>query len=343
MKKLKIAQVAPLWFPIPPKKYGGTERIVSYLTEGLVKKGYKVTLFASGDSKTKAKLVSVTKRGLIPQGVPWYDWWWNNFNYSLAFEKSNEFDVIHCHWTPLGFFFQNFVKTPVLHTFHNIPPKDDHRWQIFEHFKNSNVVFISKKEKENCPVRFKKEFVVYNGIDISQFKFSKKPKDHFIWIGRIEPKKGPARAIILAKKMKLKLLLAGRLDPSQRDFFEKKIRPHLNGKIKYLGELSQKELSSFYGQARAFLYPLEWEEPFGLCPVEAMACGTPVIAFARGSMKEIIKNGKTGFVVKDVGEMIEAIKNVEKIKREDCREWVKENFTIEKMVENYEKIYYQIL
>jgi glycosyltransferase involved in cell wall biosynthesis len=137
--------------------------------------------------------------------------------------------------------------------------------------------------------------------------------------------------------------LAGRLDPSQRDFFEKKIRPHLNGKIKYLGELSQKELSSFYGQARAFLYPLEWEEPFGLCPVEAMACGTPVIAFARGSMKEIIKNGKTGFVVKDVGEMIEAIKNVEKIKREDCREWVKENFTIEKMVENYEKIYYQIL
>jgi glycosyltransferase involved in cell wall biosynthesis len=343
MKKLRIAQIAPLWFPVPPKKYGGTERIIHFLTEELVKRGHDVTLFASGDSKTKAELISVTKKGLISQGVPWYDWWWNNFNYSFAFEKANEFDIIHSHWTPLGFFSQNFVKTPVLHTFHNIPPKNDHRWQIFNHFKNSNVVFISKKERKNCPLRFEREFVVYNGIDLVQFKFQKEPNDHFIWIGRIEPKKGPAKAVILAKKMKLKLLLAGRLDPSQRDFFEKEIKPYLNEKIKYLGELSQNQLTFFYGRAKAFLYPLEWEEPFGLCPVESMACGTPVIAFDRGSMKEIIKNGKTGFVVKDIKEMVGAIKNIGKIKREDCREWVKKNFTIEKTVENYVKIYYQLI
>lgn len=343
MKKLKIAQIAPLWFPVPPKKYGGTERIIHYLTEGLVRRGHKVTLFASGDSKTKAELISVTKRNLISRKIPWEDWWWNNLNYSLAFLRARDFDVIHSHWTPLGIYFQEFVKTPVLHTLHNIPKRNDHRWEIFKYFKDSKVVFISKKEKKNSAIRFKREWVVYNGIDISQFKFNERPEDHFIWIGRICQKKGIKNAVLIAKKLGIKLILAGQLQPMYEDYFKKEIEPYLSRKIKYIGELSQRELSSFYGKAKAFIYPIEWEEPFGLCMIESQACGTPVIAFDRGSAREVIKNGKTGFIVKNIKEAIRAVKNIEKIKRGDCRKWVEENFTVQKMVDNYEKIYYQLI
>ncbi len=344
MKKLKIAQIAPLWFPTPPKKYGGIERIIHYLTEELTKRGHKVTLFASGDSKTKAKLVSVTKKSLISQKIPWHDWCWNNLNYSLAFERAGDFDIIHSHWTPMGMFFQRFTKVPVLHTFHNIPSKNDHRWQVLKHYqKDSNVIFISKKEKENCPLRFKREFVIYNSIKISQFQFNQKPEDYFIWVARISPQKGTHNAVTIAKKAKIKLILVGQLQPMYEEYFKKEIEPNLGNKIKYLGEFSQKELSPLYGKAKAFLYPIEWEEPFGLCMAEAMACGTPVIAFNRGSVPEVVKDGKTGFVVENIEEAIEAVKNIDKIKRENCRKWVEEKFTIKKMVDEYEKVYYKLV
>ncbi len=351
-KPLKIAQIAPLWFPVPPEKYGGTERIIHFLTEELVKRGHRVTLFASGDSKTRARLISVTKEHLIGQKISWQDWWWNNLNYSLAFENAEKFDIIHSHWTPPGMYFQRFVKTPVLHTLHNIPVKTDHRWRIFKNYqRDSNVVFISKKEKKNSPIRFKREYVIYNGIDLTQFKFNPKPKDHLIWIGRICEKKGIENAIFVAKKIGMKLILTGQLQPQYENYFREKIKPYLNSKIKYLGELDQKGLSDFYGQAICFLYPFEWQEPFGLSMVEAMACGTPVIAFDLGSAKEVIKNGKTGFVVpffdkkgrKNIQGLIEAIKKIDKIKREDCRLWVEKKFRMEKMVDEYEKIYYQLV
>jgi len=343
MKKLKIAQIAPLWFPVPPVKYGGTERVIYYLTEGLIKQNHKITLFASKDSKTKAKLISVVKKGLISQGVSWQDWWWNNLNYSLAFEMSKNFDIIHSHWTPLGMFFQRLVKIPVLHTFHNIPPKKDLRWEVLKYFRDSNVVFISKKQKENSPVRFKKEYVVYNGVDISFFKFNKKPKNYFLWVGRICPAKGTKEAVLIAKKAKIELILAGQVQPMYKDYFNKQIKPHLSKKIKYVGELSSKKLMLYYKNAKGFIFPPQWEEPFGLCLIEAMACGTPVIAFPRGSISEIVKDKETGFIVKNIEEAVEAVKIISKIKREDCRNWVEKNFTTEIMVKNYEKIYYQLL
>jgi len=345
-KKLRIAQIAPLWFPIPPKKYGGIERIISYLTEELVKRGHKVTLFASGDSKTKAKLVSVTKKGIISQGVPWHDWWWNNFNYSVAFEmaEKGEFDIVHSHWNILGANFQKLVKTPVLHTFHNIPKFGDHRWKIFDYYKNEiNAVFVSKAERKNSQVKFRKSWVVYNAVDLSQLKFNKKGGDHFIWIARVSPVKGIETAIKVAQKLGLKLLLAGQIQPMMADYFKEKIKPNLSSKIQYIGEISQEELSDFYGQAKACLYPIKWEEPFGLIMAESMGCGTPVIAFDRGSAREVIKDGKTGFVVKNINEMIKAIKKIDEIKREDCRKWIEEKFRIERMVSDYEKIYYQII
>jgi glycosyltransferase involved in cell wall biosynthesis len=341
---MKIAQIAPLWFSIPPEKYGGIERIISYLTEGLVEKGHQVTLFASADSKTKAKLVSVAKKGLISQGVPWHDWWWNNFNFAFAFERAKEFDIIHSHWNILGANFQKLVKTPVLHTFHNIPKASDHRWKIFDYYKNDiNAVFVSESERKNSPVQFKKSWVIYNAVDLSQFKFNPRAGDHFIWIARVSKVKGIENAILAAEKTGIELLLAGQIQPMMKDYFEEKIKPRLTKKIRYLGELSQKELSDFYGSAKACLYPIEWEEPFGLVMAESQACGTPVIAFDRGSAREVVKDGKTGFVVKNVSEMVKAIKKIDKISRKECRKWVEKKFTIERMVNDYEKVYYKIL
>jgi len=342
--KLKIAQIAPLWFPIPPKKYGGIERIIYYLTEELTKKGHEVTLFAPGNSKTKAKLIALAEKGLISKNVPWFDWWWNNFNHSVAFEMANKFDVIHCHWNILGAFFQRFIKTPVVFTLHNSPLPSDHRWKIFDYYKKDlNVVFISKKQQKNSPVRFKKEWVVHNGIDIKNFPFGSNPENFFLWVGRISPAKGTHVAAEVAKKIGVNLVLAGQLQSHHQEYFEKKVRPLLSKKIKYVGELTQKQLASLYKKAKALLYPIEWQEPFGLVIVESMACGTPVIAFDKGSIPEIIENGKTGFVVNNTNEMIKAVRLIDKIKRKDCRERVEKNFTYQRMVSNYEKVYNEIL
>ncbi len=343
-KKLRIAQIAPLWFPIPPEKYGGIERIISFLTEELVKRGHEVTLFASGNSKTEAKLIPLTKKGLIHLEVAWQDYWFNLFNHSVAFEKANQFDIIHCHWGIIGGFFQKIVKTPVLQTMHNTPNAIDPRWKIFNHYKNDlNLVFISKSERKNAPVKIKNSWIVYNGMDISRFKFNPKSKEHFVWIARICEEKGTKEAIQIAKKAKVKLLLAGQIQPHHREYFRKEIKPELNSQIQYVGELSQKELSDFYGSAKGCLYPIRWKEPFGLVMTESMACGTPVIAFNRGSVPEVIKDGKTGFIVKSINEAVRAIKKIDQIDRRECRKWVEENFSVEKMVDNYEKVYQKIL
>lgn len=344
MQKLRIAQVAPLWFAIPPKKYGGSERIISFLTEEFTRRGHKVTLFASGDSKTKAKLVPLVEKGVFSLGEKWEAYWWNNLVHSAAFEKAEEFDIIHCHWGIMGAYFQRLVKTPVVHTMHNIP-KDSHlRWEVFKYYKDDlNLIFISESERKNAPLRFKNSWVVYNGIDISPFRFNPKPKNHFIWIARVCPAKGIENAIKIAKKTGVELLLAGQIQPHHQEYFKTVIKPQLNFKIKYIGEISQKELSRFYREAKACLYPIEWEEPFGLVMAESMACGTPVIAFNRGAVPEVIEDGKTGFVVKNIPEAIKAMKKINQIDRRACRKRVEENFCIKEMADNYEKVYYEII
>jgi glycosyltransferase involved in cell wall biosynthesis len=359
-KKLKIAQIAPLWTSIPPEKYGGIERIVHFLTEELVKRGHKVTLFASGDSKTKAKLVSICPRGLLKDKIPWTDPFWNLENLSSAFKRAGKFDVIHSHLDLWTLFFQELTKTPIVHTFHNPlytssitdPKRIPTRLKMFNlHKRTTNGCFISKSQRELCPVKFPKNWLVYNGIDLSHFKFNPKPKDHLVWVGRIDPYKGIENAIKAAEIAGEKLLLAGRLDPYRKEYFEKKIRPHLNSKIKYLGHLSSQEMPKFYREAKACLYPIEWHEPFGLIMAESMASGTPVIVFDRGSAKEVVKDGKTGFVVpflnkkgeKNIQGLVKAIKKIDRIKRENCRLWVEKNFSYQKMVSDYEKIYYSLL
>lgn len=359
-RKLKIAQIAPLWISIPPEKYGGIERIVHYLTEELVRRGHQVTLFASGDSKTKAKLTSVYPQGLLKDNIRWIDPLWNLENLARVFSQAKDFDIIHSHLDLWTLFFQNLTKTPVVHTFHNRlnissitnPKRIPDRLKIFElHKKNTYGCFISKSQRELCSIKFQNNWIVYNGIDLSLYKFNPRPKDHFVWIARVDPYKGIENAIEAAERTGIKLVLAGRIDSWRKSYFEKKIKPHLGRKIKYLGQLSQDELCEFYGNAKATLYPIEWEEPFGLVVTESMACGTPVIAFDKGSMSEVIKNGTSGFIVpfhdqkgkKNIDGLVEAIKKIDQIKRRDCQKWVKENFSFQRMVDNYEKIYYQLV
>ncbi|KPJ57366.1 hypothetical protein AMJ49_02135 [Parcubacteria bacterium DG_74_2] len=346
MKKLKIAQVAPLWFSIPPKKYGGIEWIVYNLCEGLTNLGHKVTLFATGDSKVPCKLVATYPRSLIEDKISWWDHTYNLMNLTEAFKRAKEFDIIHTHVDLWEVYFTPLIKTVCLHTIHNplySTQKIDSRLFILNYFKKQNFVAISKAQKKLSRAKLNFVAVIYNGIRIEEFKFNPESKDYFIWSARIDKYKGIENAIEIAKKAGVKLVLAGRLDPTQKQYFKKNIKPHLGKQIRYIGEYSREEKSDFFGQAKALLYPIEWHEPFGLNMAEAMACGTPVIAFKMGSVPEVIKNGKTGFVVKNIKEAVEAVKNIEKIKRKDCRSWVEKNFTAQRMVSDYEKLYYRLL
>lgn len=346
MKKLKIAQVAPLWFSIPPKKYGGIEWIVFNLVEGLLKRGHDITLFASGDSKVPSKLVSVYPLSLLKDKISWHDNTYNILNLSEAFRKASEFDVIHSHIDLWEVYFPCLVKTPCLHTIHNplySSAKKDSRLFIFEKFKNNNYAAISKSQKNLSRVKLNFVDVIYNGIRIEEFKFNPKPKDHFIWSARIDKYKGIENVIEIAEKTGIKLHLAGRLDSTQEEYFKKNIKPRLSKKIRYIGEYARGEKSKFFREAKALIYPIEWHEPFGLNMTESMACGTPVIAFNRGSVPEVVKDKKTGFVVNNIEEAIKAVKKIDEIKRIDCRKWVEKKFSQEIMVERYEKLYYKLL
>ena len=346
MRKLKIAQVAPLWFPVPPEKYGGTEWVIYNLCEGLHKLGHQVTLFASGDSKVPCKLVSFYKKGLIKSGVSWYDQTHNLLNLSEAFKRAGQFDIIHTHVDLWEVFFPQLVKTPCLHTIHNplySSSKKDSRLSIFGHFKNNNYVAISQSQKKLSRAKLNFAATIYNGIRIEEFDFNPRPQEHFIWCARVDKYKGIENAIEIAEKTKIKLILAGRLDPTQKAYFDKKIKPHLGKRISYIGEYQSCEKAGFFGSARALLYPIEWHEPFGLNMAEAMACGTPVIAYNMGSVPELVKDGKTGFVVKNIKEAVSAVKNIDRIKRSDCRKWVEKKFTSQVMVRNYEKLYHRLL
>lgn len=354
-KKLKIAQVAPLWITIPPEKYGGIERIVAMLCDGLVEKGHNVTLFASPGSKTKAKLISVFDRPLLEAGIPWSNPIWNLRNLSKAYEMANsgDFDIVHCHLDIWGLFFQNLTKSPTLHTMHNPlyrtnadATKDDRLKLFTEESYRTNIAFISHSAKDQAMVKFpeNKSQIIYNGSDLSHLEFNPVRGDHFVWIARMNKHKGVENAIEAAEKLGVKLLLAGRIDPTQVEYFESAIKPRLNENIQYVGELTENQLSEFYGSAKALLYPIEWEEPFGLVVTEAMACGTPVIAYRRGSMPELIEDGKTGFVIdSDINQLAKAMKKIEQIDRADCRRHVEKLFSKEVMVENYEKAYYGLI
>lgn len=355
-RPLIIAQVSPLWYPVPPKGYGGTEAIVSRLTEGLVKRGHQVTLFASGDSKTKGKLVSIINKNLYSLKVQWLYDSYNILNLIEAFSRAKEFDIIHTHIDVYDPIFRARSSVPTVATLHNpIWPESktkSGRWydyqarvSIYGHFGDLPYISISNSYRNQCQAKIKFVKTIYHGVDIPKLKFNPDPENHFVWLGRFTPNKGLHLAVKLAKKMGLGLEIAGKsVSPANKEYFDKEVMPYLSDKIKYVGEIkTDDEKSEFLGKGKALLYPLLWEEPFGIVLAESMACGTPVIAFGRGAAPEIVEDGKTGFIMKTLPQMQKAIKNIDNISRWDCRRSAQENFSLEKMIQEYEKIYYKLI
>lgn len=346
---MRIAQIAPLWENIPPEGYGGTERIVSSLTEGLVKQGHDVTLFACGTSKTAAKLRSVYPRPLFRDGIAWTNIMYPLLNITETFDRQEEFDIIHMHLNKSSDYpalpLARPITNKVVFTLHFPYPTTQNRQDrhaVLQKYKDLNFISISDAQRKGGE-NLNWIGTVYNGIELSQYTFNPNPKDYFLWVGKFNPDKGTKEAILAAKKAGVKLIVAGKIDSLEGEdlrYFEEEIKPLIDdGEVRLLAELKIEEKNKIYGEARGFLNPIKWNEPFGLVMAEALATGTPVISFRNGSAPEIIQDGETGYLVEDVEQMADKIKVVDKIDRQKCRKRVEDNFTSEKMVEEYLNIY----
>lgn len=335
---MRIAQIAPLAEPVPPELYGGTERVVSLLTEELVRRGHEVTLFASGDSQTEGRLVSVTREALRlgPEDLD------PNLHLMLAlglvFERADQFDVIHSHVDYFALPFSRLVKTPVVTTLHGRLDLPGLR-TIFERYSAAPLVSISDNQREPIP-RANWAATVYNGTDPGSFTFNEIGGEYFVYVGRICPEKNIEGAIAIARRTGVPLRIAAKVDPVDAEYHESVIKPLIDGRqIEYLGELGHAEKDELLGSGRALLFPVDWPEPFGLAMTEAMACGTPVLALRRGSVPEVVEDGVTGFVRDSEEDLADVADQVTRLSRRACRERVERHFSVDAMTDGYETVY----
>jgi glycosyltransferase involved in cell wall biosynthesis len=340
---MRIAQVAPLWERVPPPGYGGIELVVGLLTDELVRRGHEVTLFASGDSISLAKLESVHPRALRLDPTVKECSVYEMLQLSRVYQQGEQFDIIHSHVGYPALLYASMVKTPTVHTLHGIFTPDNEK--MFTHAKNQPYVSISDAQREprlelNCVA------TVYNGIDISSHKFHPQPEEppYLAFLGRISPEKGPHLAIAIAKQAGWCLKMAGKVDVVDVEYFEREVKPLIDGKqIQYLGEANHTEKNALMGGAVATLFPITWREPFGLVMVESMAAGTPVIAFKLGSTTEVISHGKSGFLCDNIEECASAITKAAELDRYAIRQYVTNRFGVQQMADGYEAVYRQIV
>jgi glycosyltransferase involved in cell wall biosynthesis len=340
--RLRIAQVAPLYERVPPTLYGGTERIVSFLTEELVRQGHDVTLFASGDSETAASLVSPCPRslrldpGAVDTLPPHYRLM------EQVFDRLDDFDIVHFHIDYLHFPLSKrhqFAHLTTLHGRLDIPELAP----LYHVYRDEPVVSISDNQRRPLP-HAGWQATVQHGLPPSLLSLDATPADYLAFLGRISPEKRVDRAIEIARRAGLPLRIAAKIDRADRDYFDREIKhllrqPH----VEFVGEIGEGEKQAFLGQARALLFPIDWEEPFGLVMIEAMACGTPVVAFRRGSVPEIVEDGVTGFVVDNVEEAAEAVCRVPTLSRTGCRARFDRRYTAARMAFDYLTVYRRLL
>lgn len=343
MKKLRIAQIAPLVERVPPKKYGGTERVVYHLTEGLVARGHDVTLFASGDSITSAKLVAPISESLRLGRKAHSPTIVTMMMLSKVYEHMlKEFDIIHSHLEYLTLPYAHKVRVPTVLTMHG-------RLDIGEYGKMlglyPHMAYVSISDSQRRPVEnINWVKTVYHGYPPSSFEFNDKPGDYFLYLGRFSEEKKPQQAIMLARACNIPLKIAAKIDPTDRGFFDQKIRPLLDHPlIDYVGEVDDTRKVELLKNAKALLNTIDWPEPFGLVMIEALACGTPVIVRGCGSAPEVITHGKTGFICETRLDFINAIHRVGELSRKTCREEFERRFSADTMVSNYEELYYSLL
>ncbi len=335
---MKIAQVAPLYESVPPKLYGGTERVVSYLTEELVRQGHEVTLFASGDSVTKARLVSRTPRalrldpGCIDQLAH------HIVMLEQVIRQASDFDVIHFHIDYLHFPSSRRQRIPHLTTLHGRLDIPD-LVPLYREFKEMPVVSISNAQREPLPW-LNWQATVYHGLPTDLYRFEGRCGEYLAFLGRISPEKGVDRAVEIARRSGMKLRIAAKVDRADREYFREVVRPLLSEPfVEFVGEIGEQEKNEFLGNAYALLLPIDWPEPFGLVMIEAMACGTPVIAFRRGSVPEIVEDGVSGYIVGNIEEAVEAVQRVPTLDRRRCRQVFEQRFTVERMASDYLRVY----
>ena len=336
-KIMRIAQVSPLFEAVPPKLYGGTERVVYYLTEELVREGHDVTLFASADSVTSATLISTVDKALrldsncedqlAPHIAQLYD----------VTSRVDEFDIIHFHTGYLHFPFSQTCSTPNITTLHGKLSVPELQY-IYRRF-HQPVVSISNQQREALPYA---NFVgtIYHGLPADLHPMGKGNGNYLAFLGRISPEKGIDKAIEWAKAAGITLKIAAKVDKADKHYFEKEIKHLLDDPlIEYIGEINEAEKSDFLGNAMALLFPINWDEPFGMVMIEAMACGTPVIAHGRGSVREVIEHGKNGFIVSSTEEAVNCIKQLSPLQRKMVRQVFEERFTANKMAKAYLQLY----
>lgn len=336
MAKLRIAMLAPISWRVPPRRYGPWEWVVSLLTEGLISKGVDVTLFATGDSQTAGKLHWICPRpysedqNLDPKV-------WEALHISETFEHAREFDLIHNHFDFLPLTYSGLVSTPVLTTIHGFSsPKILPVYRQYNH----RVHYVAISEADRRP---ELEYVatIHHGLPLNDYRFHEGPGKYLLFLGRIHRDKGTSEAIQVARRVGLPLIIAGIVQ--DEEYFRTNVAPQIDGKtVRYLGTVSPKQKIELLGEAWALLHLINFDEPFGLTVVEAMACGTPVIANRRGALPELIRDGETGFLVDSLEEAVERVPRIDDIDRKKCRTWVEEHFTQGRMVEEYLQVYEEI-
>jgi glycosyltransferase involved in cell wall biosynthesis len=329
--------LAPIAWRTPPRAYGPWEQVASNITEGLVRLGHDVTLFATADSQTGGKLHSVSPRGW--EEDPTLDAQvWKLLHISEVFERAAEFDIIHNHFDYPSLTYARLVSTPVVTTIHGFSSPD--LYPVYEKY-NDHAYYVSISESDRYE-RIDYVATVYNGIDLADFSPREKSGGHLVWLGRICHEKGTAQAVQIAKAAGRRLVLAGIIQ--EEGYYKQHVQPYVdNDQIHYIGPIGPQQRNELLGQAAALLHPVMEPERFGLVMIEAMACGTPVIGFDRGSVREVVSHGETGFVVRDTAQAVEAISRLGEISRRACRTRVEKRFTLQIMVEEYVKVYDEVL
>ena len=341
---MRIAMVAPLTEPVPPPLYGGTERVVSLLTEELVRRGHAVTLFASGDSQSAAELVPCSERGLrLDPDVTDY------VAYAMTevgqvYRRAAEFDLVHNHLDYMAFPSARLAPVPTVTTTHGRLDLPEVR-RVYADFAEQRLVAISSDQRCYLP---KATWVatVHNAVDVAAYRFRRDPGDYLVFLGRIAPEKRPDRAIEIARDVGMRLVIAAKVDPVDQEYWDHAIKPQVDAHphlIEFIGEVDERGKDEVLGGAYAYLFPIDWPEPFGLTMAEAMATGTPVVAYRAGSVPEVVEDGVTGFVCDTISEMTAAIPRITELDRRACRERVERLFSPAAMADGYERAYAAVL
>jgi glycosyltransferase involved in cell wall biosynthesis len=339
---VKIAQVAPLFESVPPKTYGGTERIVSYLTEELVRAGHDVTLFASGDSITQAKLISPCGRALRLAGKSGEHFAWHSLMVEEVYRRQNDFDLIHFHIDYQHFPVSRREHLPQITTLHGRLDLPELK-EVYREYAEMPLVSISDRQRQPI-LHANWAGTVHHGLPLDLFSPSYRPGNYLAFLGRISHEKRVDRAIEIAQRAQMPLKIAAKIDENDRTYYERDVKHLLTSKgVEFLGEIHGEEKNHFLKNAFALLFPIDWPEPFGLVMIESLACGTPVIAWPHGSVPEVIESGRTGYIVNSIEAAIEAVGKIPALRRQECRSMFETRFSSERMAKDYLKIYEQLL